>query len=84
MDMAIPDINHKVCIMCDHYTEDDCPYCGMGFEGFSVEKHDMEISRKIRVDVIDECIKVMKYCWYNGQQPLNILVSRLENLKEQK
>lgn len=28
MDMAIPDINHKVCIMCDHYTEDDCPYFG--------------------------------------------------------
>ena len=41
--MAIPDINHKVCMMCDHYTEEDCPYCGMGFEGFSVEKHNKEI-----------------------------------------
>lgn len=59
--MAIPDINHKVCIICDYYTEDDCPYCGMGFEGFSIEKHDMEvkskISQKIRVNVIDECIR---------------------------
>lgn len=34
-------------------------------------------------DAIDECIKVMKYCWYNGQQPLDVLVSRLEQLKEQ-
>ncbi len=61
--MAIPDINHKVCVMCDHYNEDDCPYCGMGFEGFSIGKHDIEVRAKARKqgrqDAIDEFAKMI-------------------------
>lgn len=91
--MAIPDINHKVCIVCDHYTEDDCPYCGMGFEGFSIEKHDMEvkskISQKIRVDVIDECKKiVMAECittceYLFSPNCIECMTNKMEKLKEQ-
>lgn len=41
--------------MCDHYNEEDCPYCGIGFEGFSVEKHDA----KIRADAIEKCAEII-------------------------
>lgn len=57
----------------DYY---DCPL--WQFTEEELAEHDKDI----KINTVDECIKVMKYCWYNGQQPLNVLVSRLEQIKE--
>lgn len=71
----------------------DCSKCYHRFEcrnknkkGYYCESYfnSWEHDKQVRADAVEECIKVMKYCWYNGQQPLDVLVRRLEELKENK
>lgn len=72
--MAIQDVNHKVCKVCDFYDKNDCPYCGMAFEGFSLKEHDA----KVRADAIDECFKKIEQNLHdNTEISLNLPVEEV-------
>lgn len=78
------------CKYCLNLNDEECPCLGdvsADEDYYSCDFHSpnyWKIWDEARAEAIDECINVMKYSWYNGQQPLDVLVRRLELLKEKK
>lgn len=73
--------NHNVCKYCDYNTESECPCCtSLGFEGFTLKKHDKEIEIKaitkcmdlVRDVMVDlDCVNATKYGNKNAKQQEN-------------